>query len=432
MGFSPASATLREAFCALAKPQEALRNAAVRLNARLKAGCFVLEGMNAFGTTLYFYYLYFFMHERFGFGNKANLLLAAASGFVYAVSVYLGGRFAQRAGYFTALKHGTLVMIAALAVGSRLDSASGHVLVMMVTTVGMCFTWPALEALVSEGETPTNLARWVGGYNVVWAGSSALAYFCGGAWLEAVGLRGLFLAPICIFLAQLALVLWLEARARRSVVANAASIPADALTNPPPNPRPVGRARTFLRMAWLANPFAYIAINTLIAVMPGLAGRLGFSTAEAGLYGSLWCFARLGAFALLWWWPGWHYRLGWLFGAYAVMTATFTAILTVPVLPVWLLVQVLFGGALGLIYYSSLFYSMDVGETKGEHGGIHEAAIGLGNCVGPAVGAAALHLMPHAPQSGAMAVSLLLVGGLAGLIGLSRSLGAKGPARTAS
>lgn len=385
--------------------------------------------MNAFGTTLYFYYLYFFMHQRFGFGNKANLLLAAASGFVYAVSVYLGGRFAQRAGYFTALKHGTLVMIAALAVGTRLDSASGQVLIMMVTTVGMCFTWPALEALISEGETPVNLARWVGGYNVVWAGFSALAYFCGGAWLEAVGLRGLFLAPMGIFLVQLALLLWLESRARRCPSASAVSVAATS--NPPPNPRPVARARTFLRMAWFANPFAYIAINTLIAVMPGLAGRLGLSTAEAGVYGSLWCFARLGAFALLWWWPGWHYRSSWLLGAYAVMTATFTAILTVSILPVWLLVQVLFGGALGLIYYSSLFYSMDVGETKGEHGGIHEAAIGLGNCVGPAVGAAALHLMPHAPQSGAMAVSLVLLAGLGGLMGFARKLGVRAAAQRA-
>lgn len=399
------------------------------LDARLKAGCFVLEGLNAFGTTLYFYYLYFFMHGRFGFGNKANLLLAAASGLVYVVSVYLGGKFAQRAGYFTALKLGLAVMIAALAVGTRLDSASGQVLVVMVTTVGMCFTWPALEALVSEGESPVTLARRVGCYNVVWAGCSALAYFCGGALLETLGLRALFLAPLGIFIVELALSLWIEARARQRP--STAPAPASSASPPPLNPRPVGRARTFLRMAWFANPFAYVAINTLIAVMPGVAGRMGLSTAEAGLYGSLWCFARLGAFFALWFWPGWHYRLGWLLTAYGVMVLTFTAVLTVPVWSLWLGAQVLFGGALGLIYYSSLFYSMDVGETKGEHGGIHEAAIGLGNCVGPAVGAAALHLMPHSPQSGAVAVSLLLLAGLGGLIGLSRNLAAK-PAQSAA
>jgi len=38
-------------------------------------------------------------------------------------------------------------------------------------------------------------------------------------------------------------------------------------------------------------------------------------------------------------------------------------------------------------------YSMDVGETKGEHGGLHEAMIGAGMCLGPAVGALSLYLV---------------------------------------
>ena len=63
----------------------------------------------------------------------------------------------------------------------------------------------------------------------------------------------------------------------------------------------------------------------------------------------------------------------------------------------WLLLvsQTVFGLAVGLLYYSSLFYSMDVGETKGEHGGIHEAAIGAGNATGPAMAAAALAVFPE-------------------------------------
>jgi hypothetical protein len=98
----------------------------------------------------------------------------------------------------------------------------------------------------------------------------------------------------------------------------------------------------------------------------------------------------------------------------------FMVILMVPNLAVVILAQLFFGGAIGLIYYSSLFYSMDVGETKGEHGGIHEAAIGLGNFAGPAVGAAALALLPQQANSGALVVSGLLVCGFAGLVWLRR------------
>ena len=86
--------------------------------------------------------------------TRPTSLLAALNGAVYAVMAWQGGRFAQRFGYFTALKVGFVIMMAALAVGSQLHTASGHILVMAVTVVGMCFTWPTLEALVSEGEDP--------------------------------------------------------------------------------------------------------------------------------------------------------------------------------------------------------------------------------------------------------------------------------------
>jgi hypothetical protein len=175
-------------------------------------------------------------------------------------------------------------------------------------------------------------------------------------------------------------------------------------------------------MAWLANPFAYIGVNTLVAVMPGIAGRLELSTMAAGFCCSLWCFARLGAFAWLWRWGGWHYRFGWLLSAFIALVASFAIILLVPNLAVLLLSQIAFGYGLGLIYYSSLFYSMDTSDTKGEHGGIHEAAIGVGNFAGPALGAASLQLLPQHANSGAAAVTALLVFGLGGLLWVARGL----------
>lgn len=68
-----------------------------------------------------------------------------------------------------------------------------------------------------------------------------------------------------------------------------------------------GRCPT-LRMAWLANPFACVAAFTLLAMIPELARRMGLSTTMAGLFCSIWFFARLAAFVVMWQWPGWHYR----------------------------------------------------------------------------------------------------------------------------
>jgi hypothetical protein len=61
---------------------------------------------------------------------------------------------------------------------------------------------------------------------------------------------------------------------------------------------------------------------------------------------------------------------------------------------------------------------MDASDTKSEHGGIHEAAIGAGNFIGPAVGAAALQFAAQSPNAGAFAVSTLLLCGLGGLVGI--------------
>ena len=77
----------------------------------------------------------------------------------------------------------------------------------------------------------------------------------------------------------------------------------------------MAKAKIFLRLAWVANPLAYMTVNTMIAVMPGVAKKLELSTMLAGFCGSVWCFARLGAFFGLWFWRGWHYRFGWLLAA---------------------------------------------------------------------------------------------------------------------
>jgi predicted MFS family arabinose efflux permease len=168
-------------------------------------------------------------------------------------------------------------------------------------------------------------------------------------------------------------------------------------------------------MGWYSNPFAYVAVSTIAAVIPRLADRFGLSATQSGLLFSLWMFVRIGAFASCWHWNGWHYRFGWLLAAFAGLVIGFMGMVLAPQLWMALAAQLFFGAAIGLIYYSSLFYSMDVGDTRGEHGGLHEAALGLGVFVGPAIGAAALQIAPGLPNAGMWTVSGLLAAGFAGL-----------------
>ena len=373
--------------------------------------CYTIEGLNSFATVLYFTYLYFLLHDKFGFTNQANLAVAALLGLVYAFAAWQGGKFGQRHGNFAALKLGFGLMAVAYVVASQLGTAAGQIAGAAVVSLGMCFTWPVLEALISESESPEGIPRAVGLYNITWAWTNAIALFTGGAIIEKLGYRSIYYLPLGIVLLQVVLTFWLEKI--KPPVNETASAPAQGANHPSP-----ACAQSFLRMAWLANPFAYMAINTLSAVLPGVAVKFDLSPMFAGFACSLWGFVRLATFVVLWRWDGWHYRFRWLATAFTLLVMSFTMILILPNLWAVLAAQVVFGAAIGLIYYSSLFYSMDASDTKSEHGGIHEAAIGVGNCLGPAAGATALWLAPQNVNGGAWAVTGLLTLGFGGLLWL--------------
>jgi len=376
----------------------------------------MIEGVTSFATVLYIYYLYFLMRDHFGFGNERNLALAAGLGLVYTFTAWQGGKFAQRRGYTAALKVGFITMALSLVAGLLIPGVISQIVAAMGFNAGTCFVWPALEALVSDGETAERLPHMVGIYNVVWAVTNAFSFFIGGTLIKLFKFQVILVLPLILVLGTLALTFWLQKQTPRATPDSPA--PADTVLPVDPHCPTPEKAKCFLRMAWLANPFAYIAINTLIAVIPGIAAKFQMSPMLAGFVCSLWGFMRLAAFLGLWHWTGWHYRFRWLAAAFAMLILSFAAILMAPNLMVLMVAQIFFGGAIGLIYYSSLFYSMDAGDAKGEHGGIHEAAIGLGNCLGPAVGAAALEFLPQAQNSGAIAVSILLLGSFGGLLAI--------------
>jgi MFS family permease len=383
-------------------------------------GIYVLEGLNAFACSYYFNYLLFVFRDDHHFGNLENLAVGAGHGLLYVVAAWLGGRFGQRRGYFTSLRVGFGGMAAALALAAAFPSLIGQLLALAMWTVAMCFTWPMLEALASEHEAPATLPHRIGLYNVTWAVSAALAYFLGGVLFEMLGRHSLYWLPGALYLVKFALTFQLQ-RAHDRWFRQQAAPASGRVVQPAVSDSSrltEARSRQFLTLAWVANPFAYMSINTIIAVVPGIATNVGLGIAEAGMVMSVWFIVRAGVFVVLWFWHGWHYRFRWFITAFLVLMGAFIAIMLAREIWVLVVTQLFYGWATGLIYYSSLFYAMDGSETKGEHGGMHEAFLGLGIFAGPAVGAASLWLAPQSPQAAAWTVTIFLVAGLAGLVGV--------------
>ena len=174
------------------------------------------------------------MRDRFGFSARDNLAFAALNGIIYTIAAWQGGRFGQRRGYFNALKFGFGVMILALVGGWWFDSAIGLVLATGAFNVGMCFIWPTIEALVSEGEDAVGLPRMVGTYNVVWAATNVLALFSGGTLVKNSGTKPFSSCPPP---SSSPCWPWF------SGCNGTRTPPAPTVTNPHPRPRPIRTAR---------------------------------------------------------------------------------------------------------------------------------------------------------------------------------------------
>ncbi len=395
-----------------------------KLHQRLKLGYFTLEALHGIATAYYSYYIFFYMEKRFNFSKADNLLLAACYGFTYMLSASRAGVLAHRLGYLTMIRLGFAGMGIASIVGAIAPLALGYhqaalyieFAVFIIWTVGASFVWPNLQALLSR-EAPDQLPRTVGIYNVIWAAGSAVAYFTGGGLMDHVNPEIVFWMPAAFNVVELLVLLPLQKQA-----ALAGTIPSvaqnDSNVASPSNPRDTAKARAFLRLAWVANPFSYVAIYGFVPVVPQLAAHFNLTPTYAGIVCSAWLWVRLGAFFWFWLWPGWHYRFRWLFLSFLALIASFVVILIGPSL--WLLIaaQLVFGLAIGLIYYSSLYYSMDVGASKSKRGGFHESVIGFGIGAGPAVGYAAARLFPAHPNAGVWNIGGLLLVGLAGFLAI--------------
>ena len=153
----------------------------------LKFWYFALAALNTLGSTWFGSYIFFFLRDRFGYGNRENLWVSALYGFVYMLAAWQCGKFAPRRGFITSLKVGFAGLTIMMVVGALVNSVFGIMCALVGYTIALLFTWPALEALVSENETRAGVQHNVGIYNCTWALAGALSYFVGGTLYDRFG-----------------------------------------------------------------------------------------------------------------------------------------------------------------------------------------------------------------------------------------------------
>jgi hypothetical protein len=405
-------ATLAEVATPCAAPE-------ARFPRRLSA-LYAVEALGSVSGSLLTVGMPFYTHHRFGWDARDNFLLTAGQGVAYVIGALsaqpIARRWGRRASLFVLY---TLLVLLGTAVGVVATSGPPALLVPLVLLeMGLvAVTWPMIESLLSAGTDPQELSRRLGLYNMNWAIVGTLAVASSGTLIEYAPPWAFFAVMAGGHLAALALVRGIERVPSAGPRAESRDIGPSSV-----DPELARQRRLGLWLSRLSLPATYVVVYTLAPMFPSLPALGAISPAAATVIASVWLVGRAVAFVITGRTTFWHARPSLLVWASLAMLMGFLGTVVppvlgglplVPVICVMLAAEALLGLSLGMIYSGSLYFGMVLSEGSTEHGGYHEALIGLGQILGPGLGAAMLSASPGALGVSIGAVSALLSASLA-------------------
>jgi MFS family permease len=374
---------------------------------------YAAEAVGAISGALLTVGLPFFTHHRFGWDARDNFLLGAGQGVVYVLGALSAQPMAQRWGRRTSLV-ALYVLLTLLGMAIAWTAVTGPPALLVALVLGemalVAATWPLLESLVSVGAGPEDLSRQLGVYNLTWAIAGSLTVALSGTVIQYAAPWAFFAIVAGGHLGALGLVLPVSDDPHQPVERPTAGRCAV-------DPELFRQRRLALWLSRISLPATYVVVYSLAPVFPSLPALQAFSPATATVLASVWLVGRAVAFVVTGQTTFWHTRPRLLLGASVVMLLGFLGTVVPPTLVglplgpivgVMVVAQVALGLSLGLIYAGSLYFGMVLSEGSTEHGGYHEALIGLGQVLGPGVGAAVLWAYPGSLGASIGAVSGLL------------------------
>lgn len=245
-----------------------------------------------------------------------------------------------------------------------------------VSGLGHALFWPAVEAELASGADSHQLRQRMGRFNISWSAGDIAGALAAGVGL-AVRPRLPFLICAGVGAAISALTSAApmrssspESRARHQEAVNGHELPTSH--------------DTFWRLALVANFFSAGIISILRRLFPDLAvDELAYTGLQWGFLVMLVAVSRTVMFAVLERWHGWLYRPRRFFAFQLLFPAGCMLIIFARSYWVFALAFVLIGAACGMVYFSSLYYSVHGASGQARRAGLHEAVLGLGAGVIP-------------------------------------------------
>lgn len=379
---------------------------------------YAAEAVNSIAGTLLTVGLPFYTSHRFGWGAKENFATAALQGAFYVIGALLAKRISRRWGRqpsLLALYACMTAVAVAVAVSASAGWAVGTALLVVLETGLMASSWPMLESLISASGAPSQLSQRLGWYNIVWATTGALALAGSGAIIQHTPPWGFFGVVAAVHLTAGLLILYRRlSSAARPEVSIESEPNGSRLVSIALDEAALRRNRLALCLSRIALPSTYVIIYSLAPALPSLHAIKQLSPSTATLAASVWLIARAAAFVVTGHTDFWHKKPWLMLQASATMLLAFIGVVVfgalgsldlTSALAAMAVAQIVLGASLGMIYAASLYFGMAVSEGSTEHGGYHEALIGLGQILGPLVGVSMQVIFPGAIWPAVLGIS---------------------------
>jgi MFS family permease len=363
---------------------------------------YAVEAANAISAILLVVGLSFYTSHRFGWGARENFTVAAFQGALYIIGALLAKKISRRRGRQKSLIALYVCMTAfALGVGicASMGWAFATALLAVLETVFVGASWPMLQSLISAAGEPSQLSKRLGYYNIIWSAVGAVSVAACGAVIQYAPAWAFFGIIVAGHIAAGLLILFRARPTGEPEPAAARKLTAPdrgSTARPQIDETTLRRHRLALWLSRIALPSTYIIVYSISPALPTLPAIKQLTPTTATLVGSIWLISRAVAFVITGNTTFWHRRPVLMFVSSVIMVFAFIGTLVPGIvggidlthaLLAMVAAQIVLGLSIGTIYSASLYFGMAVSEGSTEHGGYHEALIGLGQVLGPLLGA---------------------------------------------
>ena len=343
----------------------------------------LLTFVQSFATILLERGVYFYTEDVLGFGRVANLGLALVFGLLYAAGAMLSHRVTAARGERPTLN----AAVAGLALLNLTLALRPSATTLWLGFAGIAFLegmkWPVVETYVTAGATPARTMAVLGRFNIAWSSAIPVGLIVAGPIIGSGSPAMLFALAAGLHVVSLVPIRTLAWRPTHLEADHPERLPAAGLA----------RYRSLMASARWSLLGSCAMLFLLAPLMPMIfSQRLGFDVRWAAGLSSLIDVMRLVAFILLGVLTFWRGKAWVLAVAAALLPAGFTLVLFGSGMVSVMTGQVLFGLAMGTVYYAAIYHAMVVHNASVEAGGQHEALIGLGFALGPLIGLGGLWL----------------------------------------